>query len=115
MIGRNDGGGVDAITAEGLCLAFQQADILADCLISGDLADYQYRHRGLGRRPALMAAAMLMLEYPRFRARVMRTLTRHPNLFSRMLAAHVGAASPLNTAGTAMTLGWKLLAIGGTS
>ncbi|HET7441656.1 MAG TPA: FAD-dependent monooxygenase, partial [Terriglobales bacterium] len=103
-------GGVDAITGEGLCLAFQQADILADCLISGDLSGYQRRHRALAHRPALMAAAMLMLEYPHLRARLMRIFTRHPYLFSRMLATHVGAASPLNTAGTAMALGWKLLA-----
>ena len=34
-------GGVDAITGEGLCLAFRQAALLGDCLASGDLARYQ--------------------------------------------------------------------------
>ena len=36
-------GGVDAITGEGLCLAFRQSALLADCLADGDLARYQVR------------------------------------------------------------------------
>ena len=103
-------GGVDAITGEGLCLAFRQADALADCLVSGELERYQRQHRALARRPAAMVSVMLLLEHRRVRERVMRIFARKPNLFARMLATHVGAASPLQTARTGLTLGWNFLA-----
>ena len=44
-------GGVDAITGEGLCLAFRQAALLGDCLAAGDLARYQKGHRALSAAP----------------------------------------------------------------
>ena len=102
-------GGVDAITGEGLCLAFRQADVLADCLVSGDLDHYQREHRALARRPALMATLMLLLEHRRLRDRLMRIFAKKPNLFAQMLATHVGAASPLQAAGNGLVLGWSLL------
>jgi menaquinone-9 beta-reductase len=102
-------GGVDAITGEGLCLAFHHADLLADCFAAGDLAGYQRGHRGLARRPALMARLMLVLEHGPLRTRVMRALMGRPQLFARMLATHVGSASPFETAATGLALGWRLL------
>jgi flavin-dependent dehydrogenase len=103
-------GGVDAITGEGLCLTFKQADALADCLAAGDLRPYQATHRRLARRPALMADLMLLLEHRHgLRARVMRAFGAEPKLFSRMLATHVGAVSPLDLAENGLALGWKLL------
>jgi len=105
-------GGVDAITGEGLCLAFKQADALADCLPSGDLRPYQAQHRRLARRPALMSDLMLLLEHRhRLRARVMRAFASEPKLFARMLATHVGATSPLDFAENGLALGWKLLTV----
>ena len=103
-------GGVDAITGEGLCLAFHQADLVATCIASGDLAPYQSGHRALGRRPALMARLMLLLEHrPRLRRRVMRAFIAEPRLFSRMLATHVGVLSPIDLASNGLVLGLKLL------
>ena len=102
-------GGVDAITGEGLCLAFRQADLLADCLVSADLARYQREHRALARRPALMATLMLLLEHRRLRDRVMQIFEKKPKLFARMLATHVGASSPLEAAASGLALGWRLL------
>ncbi len=102
-------GGVDAITGEGLCLAFYQADALAECLVSGDLKQYQRKHRGLARRPALMASLMLLLEHRRLRTRVMRAFVSQPRLFAHILATHVGIASPVETAVNGLALGWKLL------
>jgi flavin-dependent dehydrogenase len=102
-------GGVDAITGEGLCLAFRQADLLADCLVSGDLARYQRGHRALARQPALMARLMLLLEHRQLRARVMRAFATRPKLFAPLLATHVGAASPLEAAANGLALGWRLL------
>jgi menaquinone-9 beta-reductase len=105
-------GGVDAITGEGLCLAFKQADVLADCLAAGDLRPYQAKHRMLGRRPALMADLMLLLERRHgLRERVLRAFGAEPKLFARMLATHVGANSPLDLAENGLALGWKLLTV----
>ena len=102
-------GGVDAITGEGLCLAFHQADLLADCLLSGNLAAYQRQHRALARRPAMMARLMLLLENRRLRARVMQAFVSKPKLFEHLLATHVGGASPLQAASNGVALAWKLL------
>jgi 2-polyprenyl-6-methoxyphenol hydroxylase-like FAD-dependent oxidoreductase len=103
-------GGVDAITGEGLCLTFRQADLLAACLASGDLAAYQAGHRAMARRPAMMAQLMLMLDHrERLRSRVMRAFMKEPKLLARMLATHVGAASPRDFAANGLALSWKML------
>ena len=102
-------GGIDAITGEGLCLAFHQADLLADCLVSKSLSAYQRGHRALARRPAMMARLMLLLESHRLRGRVMQAFVSKPRLFEHLLATHVGAASPLRAAKNGVALGWKLL------
>ena len=103
-------GAVDAITGEGLCLSFQQAQALAQCFEAGDLRRYQQAHRRLSKRPALMASLMLSLAWKTsFRQRVMRALASEPPLFSRMLALHVGALSPVDFATTGISLGWRML------
>ena len=103
-------GGVDAITGEGLCLAFNQAELLGPCLVSGNLTPYQTGHRALARRPAVMARLMLLLEHrERLRSRVMRAFMAEPKLFARMLATHVGAVSAMEFAANGFALGWKLL------
>ena len=103
-------GGVDAITGEGLCLAFSQAELLGDCLVSGNLAWYQTGHRALARRPAMMGRALLFLENrQRLRRRMMQAFISEPKLFTGMLAAHVGATSTRDAAANGLALSWKLL------
>ncbi len=103
-------GGVDAITGEGLCLAFQQAVLLADCLAADDLARYQVGHRRLMRRPTLMARLMLLLaRHPHLRRRTMQVFESNPTCFAGMLATHVGACSPRDSLSIGMGLGWRLL------
>ena len=103
-------GTVDAITGEGLCLSFRQAEVLAACFAAGTLERYQQVHRALARRPALMARLMLTLDWKTsFRQRVMRAFGSDPRLFSRMLAMHVGALSPVEFAANGLSLGWRLL------
>ncbi|MGH9546205.1 MAG: NAD(P)/FAD-dependent oxidoreductase [Terriglobales bacterium] len=103
-------GAVDAITGEGLCLSFRQAEILAECFATGDLDHYQQMHRALARRPALMARLMLTLDLrTSFRQRVMRAFGSDQRLFARMLAMHVGALSPINFAANGLNLGWRML------
>jgi flavin-dependent dehydrogenase len=103
-------GGVDAITGEGLCLAFQQAPVLAAALAADDLASYQSFHRRLARRPQVMARLMLLLESsPRLRDRVLRIFMESPAIFERMLATHIGAATPRDLLANTAALGWGLL------
>jgi menaquinone-9 beta-reductase len=103
-------GSVDAITGEGLCLAFRQAILLSECFAGGRLGPYQTRHRSLARRPALMSWLMLTLEgRDSFRQRVMQAFANQPRTFARMLALHVGAATTLSLVGIGLSLGWNLL------
>ncbi len=103
-------GTVDAITGEGLGLAFSQAAALANCLVSGDLAPYQAAHRRLALRPRLMARLMLTLDgHPSFQRRTLQAFRRRPKLFPRLLALHIGTVSPFHLALDGLTLGWGLL------
>ena len=103
-------GSVDAITGEGLCLVFQQSAALAEALAAGDLSRYQAAHRRLGRRPALMADLMLLLDrHESMRSRAMRAFAARPPLLSGMLAMHVGELSALGCASNGLALGWQIL------
>lgn len=87
-------GSVDAITGDGICLLFQHALALADCLARGDLREYPAMHRHIGRRPEFMSRLMLLLDGRRaLRRGTMRVLQFEPRLFARLLALHVGAHS----------------------
>ncbi len=90
-------GSVDAITGEGLCLAFNQALALASALENYDLPDYEKAHRRLMRRPTLMGRLLLSLgSRPWLRRRVFRVFAARPVLFEQMLALHVGALKPFD-------------------
>jgi flavin-dependent dehydrogenase len=103
-------GTVDAITGEGLCLAFSQAMVLADCLRGGDLSRYEREHRRLALRPFLMAKLMLTLNgRPRLQRRTLQAFQKSPDVFRRLLELHVGVLSPLHLALDGLTLGWGLL------
>jgi flavin-dependent dehydrogenase len=105
-------GGVDAITGEGLRMAFRQAFALADAMQARDLTQYQRAHRQLARRPRMMGSLLLWLgRNPRIRARAIRAMQHRPELFPRMLAAHVGHATPAQLVSTGASLGWNFLAV----
>ena len=88
-------GSVDAVTGDGLALAFRQANYLATALASGDLSTYDAAHRQIGRMPRLMARLLLLMDgNDRLRRRALRTLAAHPLIFSRLLAVHVGVLRP---------------------
>jgi flavin-dependent dehydrogenase len=104
-------GGVDAITGEGLRLAFRQALSLADAMAANDLTQYQRAHGKLVRRPRLMGNLMLWLgRSPRTRARVLRAMHDNPELFARLLATHAGDGSPAHLVSAGAQLGLRLLA-----
>ncbi len=104
-------GSVDAITGEGLAIAFQQATALADALRVGDLSLYGAAVKRIMRLPRAMATLMLSMDgHPAFRRRVFRAFEAQPEIFARMLAIHTGAASPANFGlGNTLSLGWHLL------
>ena len=104
-------GSVDAITGDGLSMAFQQAHALAEAFLNDDLAQYQRAHRRIERLPRMMANLMLLMDRRQWlRARSLRALEASPNLFTRMLAVHTGEL-PLLGIGMEETLsfGWRLL------
>jgi flavin-dependent dehydrogenase len=104
-------GCVDAITGEGMALAFQQAIALGEALAGGDLAFYQASHRRIGRLPGGMARLMLAMDRrPWFRRRVLRAFAAEPQMFQRLLEIHIGVVRPLQfgISGTA-SLAWQLL------
>ena len=84
-------GSADAITGEGLSMAFRQALLLADSLAAGGLDLYAARHEGILALPQRMASLMLLLDhYAWLRTRVLPVLAARPELFREMLAVHVG-------------------------
>ena len=104
-------GGVDAITGDGLRLAFRQATALADAMETGDLYEYQRAHWSLQLRPLRMGKLMVELgRRPILRERVMRVMSERPELFERMLAIHVGHASSQDIMSASAQLGWQFLA-----
>lgn len=103
-------GTVDAITGEGLSLAFQQAEALAEAIEARDLARYERAHACLRRRPVWMARMLLAMENrPWAQERVLEIFSAEPELFQRMLAAYAGEASTFSLAGASARLGLRLL------
>jgi len=104
-------GSVDAITGDGLSLAFHQAFALAEALETGNLHRYERAHRRIVALPGWMTQLLLTIDdHPRLRQRALRALAREPDLFSRLLAIHTRAISPMDLGATgAVRLGWRLL------
>jgi flavin-dependent dehydrogenase len=103
-------GGVDAITGEGLRLAFQQAVALAEAMERGDLREYQRAHRKITRRPLWMGAMLQRLgRHDRLRGRALKMLSGNRELFAGLLAVHVGCATGRDVVATSAALGWQLL------
>lgn len=100
-------GSVDAITGEGMSLAFQQALALAAACKAGDLFQYELAHRELRQRPGVMAGSMLLLaRHEELRRRAFASLSRRPEMFQRLLAIHIGESSFKEL------LSWRLLPLG---
>jgi flavin-dependent dehydrogenase len=89
-------GSVDAVTGEGLALSFKHALALADAFAADDLRLYDAAHRRIVRIPALMSDLMLLMDQRAWlRHRVIRALASESGLFSKLLAIHIDAMSPL--------------------
>ena len=109
-------GSVDAITGDGLLLAFRQAHALAAAIAKGRLAPFARAHRRIMRRPLWMARLLLTMDrWPEFGRRALPALARTQTLFRELLAVHVGARpSATVLAAEGFRLGCRLLARRGT-
>lgn len=103
-------GGVDAITGEGLRLAFRQAIALAEAMEKGDLPSYGRIHRKLARKPMLMGDLLLVLgRNESLRTRALRILADHPGVFARILSLHSGDADWQDLLSAGAQFGWRFL------
>jgi menaquinone-9 beta-reductase len=103
-------GTVDAISGEGLSLAFRQALVLAEALHIGDLRRYKKVHRRLFRRPRFMSSLLLFLgQRSSLRLRTFRAMQAAPNIFDCMLAYHAGETKRFELAATGAQFSWRFL------
>ena len=103
-------GGVDAITGEGLRLAFRQAIELAEAMRFNDMPSYARAHRNLARKPVLMGSLLLNLgRNAPLRQRAFRILASQSPVFADMLAVHSGDAAWKSMVSAGAQLGWKFL------
>ncbi len=88
-------GYLDAITGEGLSLGFHQARALVEAMVAERLDLYTREVRRLTAFPFLLMRALLFAERrSRLRRRLIETLHRDPELFSRLLAIHARQLPP---------------------
>jgi flavin-dependent dehydrogenase len=105
-------GYLDAITGEGLAVAFHQAAALVAAMRAGDLGRYAAAHRRIGRLPGFITGLVLACERrPALRRRAVAALAAEPALFSRLLGIH-GRTLPARRLGLdgAFRLAWRLVA-----
>jgi flavin-dependent dehydrogenase len=106
-------GSVDAITGEGICIALEQAEAIAESIRAGDLEQYNRRHPAIMRRARLMAAVLsTMNKHHHLRRKILAGLAQDSQLFERMLSFHLGA-SGLRSVGllASVRLGTRLLGL----
>ncbi len=88
-------GAADAVTGEGVSLAFRQAAILGTALGADDLGQYEKMHRRISRVPRLMARSLIFIgEHDRIRQHALGALAAQPLAFDHLLAVHVSARHP---------------------
>jgi flavin-dependent dehydrogenase len=84
---------IDAISGEGLSMAFQEAIALAGAIASENVAEYQDAHARITKNPARMThLLMLMHANVAFRRAALRLLSSCPGLFSKLTSMHAGGA-----------------------
>jgi len=94
-------GYLDAITGEGLSLAFHQAEALVAAIAgcergeATDLASYTAAHRRIRRLPEALIRLLLFVERrPSLRHRMVRALAAEPEVFDRILGVHARTLRP---------------------
>lgn len=93
-------GYLDPVTGEGITLGLQSAKALTDTLAAGQpLARYEREYRRLARAPFVITSVLLAVALrPWLHRRMLATLSRHPDLFDRLVAVNAGQR-PLHSVG----------------
>jgi flavin-dependent dehydrogenase len=79
-------GYIDALTGEGMGLAFGAAELLVDCVARDRPEDYDRRWRALTRRYRMLTMALLRTSaYPQLRAAIVPAAQTLPSVFSRLV------------------------------
>ena len=104
-------GPVDALTGNGLSLAFQQGLLLADAFERDDLRHYDSAHRLLMHTPARMSRLLVTLaSSAHIRRRALRLFARRPDRFLWVLSVHTGPIPETSiSTGEILSLGWRVL------
>jgi menaquinone-9 beta-reductase len=85
-------GSVDAVTGQGLALAFRQALALAEALVADDLSAYEHAHARILRLPRYMSSALLFMgDHPVARSLALLGFSLHPKLFPHLMGIHTGS------------------------
>ena len=101
---------VDAVSGQGVSLAFQQAIFLGDALASGDLASYQKAHSELTLTAMRMTRLLLVMNsIVWLRRKVIRLFAKRPNVFAKMLVTHTQPSLEPLCAAEIANLTWRVL------
>ena len=101
---------VDAVSGQGVSLAFQQAHLVAEALGAGDLGRYQSAHDQLTRTAIRVTRLLLVMNSSAWlRSKVLRLFSARPSLFAKMIAVHTQTSpGPLDACEIA-NLTWRVL------
>lgn len=103
-------GYLDAITGEGISLAFEEAHALILATQANDPARYEADWWRITRRHRFLTRSLLWLSrHPRLRARLIRALARAPASFGTFLALNTGSIGYLSALPAATRIGVRLL------
>lgn len=104
-------GSADAITGDGLSLAFRQATALAEAICCDDLGKYQRAHAQINSFPRRMGELILKMDdSPRLRRKVFRAFAAEPEMFEKLLTMHTRTISPLQLGvSRCLRFGWSIL------
>ena len=104
-------GTADAITGEGMGMAFRQALLLAECFEIGDFNRYNRLHPAILQLPQTMSRVMLLMDRSEaFRNRALRMLATEPEIFARMLGVHLGSESLARfVVSRGLEVAWRLM------
>lgn len=84
---------IDAISGQGLSMAFQEAVALAGAIANENLAEYQDAHARITKTPARITRLLMLMDAnPPFRRAALKTLSSWPWLFSKLMSMHAGGA-----------------------
>jgi flavin-dependent dehydrogenase len=101
---------VDAVSGQGVSLAFQQAHLLVDALAAENLASYQSAHDRLTLTAIRVTRLLLMMNSSQWlRRKVLRLFSMRPNLFAKMIAVHTQPSPEPLPVGEIANLTWRVL------